>query len=138
MQAVIINTAGDSRGNPGPAFIGVQVIDNQGKVLQEVSESIGNATRDFAEYLAVMRGLQVAIELFETKTREMQIEVRLGSEMVKKQLSNESPIKEPGFVPYFIEIHNLRVSSFPQITFTYLDNDGISEAGRLVKEALDA
>jgi len=138
MKKITIFTAGSSRGNPGPAAIGAQIVDAKGTVVREVSEAIGNATNSFAEYYAVMRGLQVAKEVFGKSTKEMQVEVRLDSELVKKQLNGEYQINEPGLVPYFIEIHNMKVTSFPRITFTHIKREFNKEADRLVNVALDA
>ena len=103
-----------------------------------MSETIGNATNNFAEYYAVMRGLQEAKDVFGKSTKQMQVEVKLDSELVKKQLSAEYQIKEPGLVPFFIEIHNMRIASFPRITFTHISRELNKEADRLVNEALDA
>lgn len=138
MKKITIFTDGGSRGNPGPAAVGVQVVDAMGTVVREVSERIGNATNNFAEYHAVMRGLQTAKEVYGKSTKDMQVEVKLDSELVKKQLSGEYQIKEPGLVPYFIEIHNMRVASFPRITFTHVRREHNQEADRLVNKALDA
>lgn len=138
MKKITIFTDGGSRGNPGPAAIGVQIVDARGTTVREVSETIGNATNNLAEYYAVMRGLQTAKEVYGKSTKEMQIEIKLDSELVKKQLNAEYQIQEPGLVPYFIEIHNLRVSSFPNLTLTHIGRELNKEADRLVNEALDA
>jgi ribonuclease HI len=138
METITIYTDGGSRGNPGPSAIGVFICDQKGTMIKEVAEPIGNATNNFAEYQAVMRGLQVAKEHFGKKTKELQFELKLDSELVKKQLNGEYQIKEPGLVPHFIEIHNLRVSSFPNLTLTHVRRELNKEADRLVNEALDA
>ncbi len=138
METITIFTEGGSRGNPGPAAVGVHIVDPKGLVLKELAETIGNATNNFAEYHAVMRGLQVAKELFGEKTMNMHFEVKLDSELVKKQLNNEYQIKEPGLVPYFIEVHNMRVSSFPNLILTHISRELNVEADRLVNEALNA
>ena len=138
METITIFTDGGARGNPGPAAIGVYMVGADGTVLKEVSETIGNATNNFAEYQAVMRGLQTAKEHFGKKTKELQFEIKLDSELVKKQLNGEYQIKEPGLVPHFIEIHNMRVSSFPNLTLTHVRRELNKEADRLVNKALDA
>lgn len=120
METITIITSGTAQGNPGPATIDVRVIDDAGTVVVEVSETIGNGTDNFASYYAVLRGLQTAIDRFEEKTKESMFQIKLDNELVKKQLNAESQIKEPGLVPYFIEIHNLRVSNFPNLTFEYI------------------
>ena len=67
----------------------------------------------------------------------MIFEIRLDSELVKKQLNSEYQIKEPGLVPMFIEIHNMRVESFPHINFVLVPTEDVNEADRLVREVLD-
>lgn len=138
MKKITIFTDGGSRGNPGPAAVGAQIVDAKGTVVREISETIGNATNNFAEYYAVMRGLQVAVEVFGKSTKSMQVEVKLDSELVKKQLNAEYQIKEPGLVPYFIEIHNMRIAFFPRLTYTHIRREFNKEADRLVNQALDA
>ena len=137
MEKVTIFTHGESRGNPGPAAVGVQIMDEKRKVLEEVSESIGNAPDDYAEYFAVIRGLQVAKDHFNKQTKEIDFELCLSSEVVKKQLNNEETITHPGLVPHFIEIHNMRVESFPNLTFANISLKKNKEADRLVNESLD-
>ncbi len=137
MEKVIAYTDGGARGNPGPSGIGVQIQDEHGKVLKEVSQFLGNATNNFAEYNGVMVALQTLKAMYGKKTKEMQFELRMDSELVKKQLNNEYQIKEPGLVPYFIEIHNLRVSNFPHLTLTHIPREKNKEADRLSNEAMD-
>lgn len=138
MNTITIFTDGGSRGNPGPAAVGAQILAADGTVVKEVSETIGNATNNYAEYMAVVRALQVVKEVFGKKTKEMQFELKLDSELVKKQLNGEYQIKEAGLVPLFIEIHNLRVAAFPNLTLTHVRRELNKEADRLVNEALDA
>ena len=138
MEHILIYCDGGARGNPGPSAIGVQVVDAEGKVLKEVSKKIGNATNSFAEYQAVLQGLETTELHFGKKTRDIHFEIKLDSELVKKQLNNETQIMEPGLVPFFIAIHNMRVSNFPNLTFTQISQELNKEADRLVNEALDA
>ena len=62
MSRLTVNVDGGSRGNPGPAAIGVVVRDDGGKVLGEVGETIGVATNNVAEYRALLRGIELAAE----------------------------------------------------------------------------
>lgn len=137
MEKVIAYTDGGARGNPGPAAVGVHIIDESGKVLREVKEAIGNATNNFAEYQGVVTALLALKELYGKKTKEMAFEIRMDSELVKKQLNHEYQIKEPGLVPLFMEIHNVRVANFPNLTLTHVPREKNKEADRLVNEALD-
>lgn len=137
MEKIIAYTDGGSRGNPGPAAVGVQIQDETGKVLKEVTEFLGNATNNFAEYQGVLVALQTLKSLYGKKTKEMDFEIRMDSELIKKQLNHEYQVKEPGLVPFFIEIHNLRVAHFPNLTLTHVLREKNKEADRLVNECLD-
>jgi ribonuclease HI len=137
MKKVICYTAGGAQGNPGPAAIGVYITDAAGIVLKEVGRTIGNGTNNYAEYHAVMVALETVRQIFDEDTKTTDVEIRLDSELVKKQLNGESQINEPGLVPLFIAIHNLRVASFPNIVFTQIPQEQNTEADRLVNEALD-
>lgn len=137
METIIAYTDGGARGNPGPAAAGVYITNSAGEKIKEVKESLGNGTNNFAEYYGVMLALETLKQLYGKKTKEMAFEIRLDSELVKKQLNAEYQIKEPGLVPMFIQIHNLRVSSFPNLSFTHVRRELNKEADRLVNEALD-
>jgi ribonuclease HI len=136
MEKVICYTKGEARGNPGPAGIGVYIVDKAGVVQKEVSQTIGNSTADFAEYYAVMTCLQTLQTLYGEQSTTMQFELRLENEVVQQQLNNELPITHPGLVPMFIEIHNMRVTSFPNLSCTRIKETENTHATRLVHEAL--
>lgn len=138
MEKIVAYTDGGSRGNPGPAAIGVYIQDANGTGLKEVAEYIGNSTNNFAEYQAVATALETLKKMYGKKTKDMAFELRMDSELVKKQLNYEYQIKDPGLVPLFIGIHNLRVSSFPNLTLTHVPREKNKEADRLVNEAMDA
>ena len=138
MEKVICYTGGGATGNPGPAAIGVYITDVVGSMMSEVGQTIGNSTAPFAAYQAVLVGLQTLKSLLGEACRTTDIVLSLDNAFVTQQLNDEVEIKEPGFVPMFIEIHNMRVSSFPHLTFALIPTEQNSEATRLVNEALSA
>ena len=74
-------------GNPGPAGAGVFITDADGKVLKEVSKFLGHQTNNFAEYEAVIIALEEAKKLIpKEKRKTAEIEVRMDSELVQRQL----------------------------------------------------
>ena len=121
METISIYAVGLSASNPGPATISVQINAADGRALHDISQSIGNATDDFAAYQAVASGLLAAAQICGGKTVDMRFELRLKNKSVKEQLSAEAQIDNPGLVPLFIEIHNLRVAQFPNLVFAYLE-----------------
>jgi ribonuclease HI len=136
METFLAYTAGEAHGNPGPAAIGVSVTTKAGDVVEEVHKAIGNGTDNFAEYYAVVVALDTLKQIYGDKTTSLKFDIMLDSVFVHKQLVGESPIKEPGLVGFFIEIHNQQVASFPHLTFTVLPREHNQAAHRLVQEAL--
>lgn len=134
MKKVIVYSDGGARGNPGPSGIGVYITDEEGKVLQEVSEYIGEATNNIAEYMAVQRGLQVLSLILDDTS--ILVEWKLDSELVQKQLAGEYKVKNPGLREIFNEIQRLR-AKFPNLSITHVRREFNKEADRLVNEALD-
>ncbi len=52
---------GGSRGNPGPAGVGVRILNtNQHSVIVEKSIFLGHTTNNVAEYMGLIHGLQLA------------------------------------------------------------------------------
>lgn len=137
MEKIIVNTDGGARGNPGPAGIGVVVANEAGDVLKEHHAFLGNATNNFAEYTAVAVALKGLKKMFGKETKDIEFELRLDSELVQRQLSGQYQIKNPELVPIFIEIHNLRVSDFPHITFVHVRREANKHADLLANKAMD-
>ena len=104
IKKLIIYADGGSRGNPGPAAIGVVIYDEKGKVLKEYSESVGTGTNNEAEYQAVIFALKKAKAIFgKKKTKETEFEVRSDSELLVKQLNGKYKILEPKIQPLFLQ-----------------------------------
>lgn len=137
MKRIICHTDGGARGDPGIAGVGVVARSETGGLLFEGSQFIGNATINYAEYAAVVLVLSELKKRLGKETKKCAIEIRMDSELVQKQLSGEYQIKEPSLVPQFIEIHNLRVSSFPNIKFVHVRREENKDADRLANEAMD-
>lgn len=137
MKKIICYTDGGARGNPGIAGVGIVVTTPTGELIFEGSQFLGNATNNYAEYAAVVLVLTELKKRFGKETKECDIEIRMDSELVQKQLSYEYQIKEPSLVPQFIEIHNLRVSAFPHIRFVHIRREENMRADKLANEAMD-
>ncbi len=137
MNTIIMHTDGGARGNPGPAAIGIYVTSSEGEVVVEHKQAIGNATNNYAEYQAVLIGLELLKKKFGAPLKDIKVIVKLDSELVQRQLSHEYQIKDPTMVALFIAIHNLRVSAFGDIEFVHVPRAENKDADRLVNEALD-
>ncbi|OIO05420.1 hypothetical protein AUJ26_03285 [Candidatus Falkowbacteria bacterium CG1_02_37_21] len=131
MKKFIIYTDGGARGNPGPAGIGVVIYDENRKMVAEVSEFLGVATNNQAEYKAVIAAFKKAIEL-----GGEELEFYLDSELVVKQLKREYKVKNKELAPLFLNIHNLSIG-FKKITYQHIPRAQNSVADRLANEAMD-
>lgn len=133
-----IHTDGGARGNPGPAGAGAVIADEKGNVLKEISKFLGRQTNNFAEYEAVILALEELKKLIpKAKRKDANVEVKMDSELVTRQLMGKYQIKEPTLFPQYIKMHNLRVAEFPHMTFSHIRREQNGEADRLANEAMD-
>lgn len=132
MRTIIVHTDGGSRGNPGPAGIGV-VIEFDANT-EEISACIGIATNNQAEYQAVIHGLTWVKENIKD---DMTVECLLDSQLVVEQLKGNYKMKNEGLKPLFWQIRELIIDLGGKVTFTHIPREENAEADRLVNKALD-
>lgn len=130
IEHVIIHTDGGSRGNPGPAAIGA-VIEANGRIVQTVSRSIGQATNNQAEYQALHAALEIAVAVGAKRA-----EVFADSELMVKQLRGEYKMKNKDLGPWFIKVQSL-INQIGRVTLTSIPRDENTAADALVNQALD-
>jgi ribonuclease HI len=133
----ILYTDGGSRGNPGPAGIGVVIQNGKGEILKKYGEAIGKKTNNEAEYQALIFGLKKMKQVFGKKEMaQAQIEARLDSELIVNQLNHKYKIEEPNLQKLFLEVWNL-MFDFGPIKFKAIPREQNKEADWLVNQALD-
>ena len=85
-EEIYIYTDGGSRGNPGPAAIGVVILDKNKKTIKEFGEYLGEQTNNFAEYSALVAALKKAKQILgKDKISQIKINVLMDNEIVVKQ-----------------------------------------------------
>ena len=132
----LIHTDGGSRGNPGPAALGV-VIEGDDIGRKEYSEYLGETTNNVAEYTAVVFALKKLKQLVGSEAvRESTVTVHADSELLVKQLNGEYKVKEGGIQKLFLEVWNLRLD-FGRVTFTHIPREKNQRADRMVNQELD-
>lgn len=136
MKKITVFTDGGARGNPGPAAIGVQVLDDSNEVVTEVSQTIGEATNNVAEYTAVKVAMEHLKQVF-PDTKALQVLCKLDSQLVERQLSGAYKIKDQNLKIYVDAIKVLE-HEFSSVTYEHIPRSENKEADRLVNEALDA
>lgn len=124
-------TDGGARGNPGPAGIGAVLKNEDKEIVARVSEYIGAATNNQAEYSALIRGLEKAKEI-----GAKEVECFLDSELVVKQMNREYRVKDKNLALLFTKVWNLSLG-FKKVTFSHIMREYNQEADRLVNEAID-
>ena len=92
-------TDGASRGNPGPAAIGVVFKLKDGVELAEHSEAIGRATNNVAEYRAVVAALEHC-----RRWRVKRVNLIMDSELIVRQLHGTYRVKSPDLRPLYQQV----------------------------------
>ena len=69
--------------------------------------------------------------------KKAQLEVKMDSELIVKQINHEYKIEEPNLQKLFLQVWNLMLD-FSQIKFVAIARKQNKEADKLVNEALDA
>ena len=127
-----VHTDGAARGNPGPAAIGVVIQDESGRVIYEMSRSLGVRTNNEAEYLALIAALEY---LKEARAREA--DFYLDSELVVRQLNGQYKVKEPRLKSLHGQATML-LNAVPAHTLRHVRRKENARADELANEALDA
>jgi ribonuclease HI len=122
---------GGSRGNPGPAGYGVQIVDGEGRVLAELYQALDHATNNVAEYKGLLAALDWALD-----QGVKILHVRSDSELLVRQLKGEYRVKNPGLQPLYQEAR-ARVARIGKVTFEHVRREFNREADRLANLAMD-
>jgi len=138
MKKITIYTDGGSRGNPGPAAIGVVFSNEKGQAIKEYSEFLGDdLTNNEAEYEAVIFALKKFKQLFGKKiAQDSETELRSDSELLVKQLNGGYKVLDSKIQQLFLTVWNLKLD-FKKVKFKLIGREKNQEADRLVNEALD-
>jgi ribonuclease HI len=128
---VIVNCDGAARGNPGPAGIGAVVTSPSGRILAEVSEGIGVATNNVAEYRAALEGLRRARAL-----GAKDVLLRSDSRLLIEQLAGRFRVKNPTLIRLHGEVRSL-LKEFQGVRFEHVPREFNKEADRLANRGVD-
>jgi len=123
---------GASRGNPGPAALGVAVVDGRGRVVAEVAEYLGKATNNVAEYRALLRALD------EARARGAdELEIFADSDLLVQQVNGTYRVKSPHLIPLHEEA-TAALREFRRWRITHIPRQGNAAADALANKAIDA
>jgi ribonuclease HI len=125
---------GGARGNPGPAAIGAVVLDPATAPparLATVSERIGIATNNVAEYRALLAGLEAARD-FPARA----VSVRADSQLLIRQLEGRYRVKQAHLRPLHEEARAL-LAAYDEVDLAHVPREDNAVADALVNAALD-
>lgn len=130
-ETITLQFDGGSRGNPGPAGIGVVLRAADGTPLVTLGRFIGRATNNVAEYKALITAMQQARQL---DARRVKI---LGdSELVVKQMRGEYRVKNPHLRVLYEEAREL-LAQFDAATIDHNYRNNNALADKLANRAMD-
>ena len=132
-KKLLLYTDGASRGNVGPSAIGFTICDENGCVLKEYSEYIGDATNNEAEYKALIKGLECAMGLSRGK-----IECLSDSELMVRHLNRIYRVRSERLKPLIERVYNLE-KFFEHVTYQHVRriSSMLARADELANKALD-
>jgi ribonuclease HI len=130
-ETVTLEFDGGSRGNPGPAGIGVVVRAKDGTPIVTLGRCIGRATSNVAEYTALITALEEAKKLGAKK-----ILIRGDSELIIKQMRGEYRVKHPDLRVLYDDAQHL-LHQFDEAKIEHNLRGKNELADKLVNMALD-
>ena len=130
-ETLTLQFDGGSRGNPGPAGIGVVVAAADGTPLVTLGRFIGRATNNVAEYRALITAMQEALKL-----GAQRVVIRGDSELVIKQMTGVYRVKNPDMKVLYDEAQTV-LRSFASAKFTHNLREKNELADALANRAMD-
>lgn len=136
MSKIKVYTDGASRGNPGESGIGIVIYDSTGAVLKTWNEYTGKSTNNQAEYLALIKSLDLLKELKESTQIDL-IEFYADSELMVKQLRLEYKVKDEGLKPLFKKFNTLINELKIPYKINHIERKLNKEADKLANMGID-
>ncbi|MGQ9678474.1 MAG: ribonuclease HI family protein [bacterium] len=86
----IVEIDGSARYNPGPAGIGIRILNPDNSLIKEISRFIGIKTNNQAEYEALV----VALKELRTISPNHPVVIKTDSELIYRQLKGEYQVRD--------------------------------------------
>jgi ribonuclease HI len=127
-----VYTDGASRGNPGPAGVGVVIEDDRGMRLRGLHRWLGVTTNNEAEYQALIEGLKAVADW-----KPDRVELYLDSKLVVEQMNGRYRVKSAELAPLYKRASDL-VQQLPEVKISHVDREKNKGADALANMAIDA
>jgi len=112
------------------------IYDEQHNEMSALSETIGIATNNVAEYKAVARALEHVASLVDD-TKAVKITLNLDSQLVERQLIGAYKVKDATLKLHCAEVQAL-MEQYSSVEFVHVKRELNQVADKLVNQALDA
>jgi probable phosphoglycerate mutase len=127
----VVYADGAARGNPGAAGAGAVLLDQDGRVVAELTRALGRATNNVAEYNGLILGLEEA-----QRRGADAVDVRMDSMLVVQQMRGVWRVKHPGLQPLARRARELLLS-FPEREIRYIPREENLLADAMSNRAID-
>lgn len=128
---VLIHIDGASRGNPGDSSYGFAVMDSNHRMIYEGCGYIGKTTNNVAEYTALQKALEWALQ-----SGIRSAEIRTDSELLAKQIQGKYKVRSVHLQQLYLRCRSL-MSEFTRIRIRHVPRSENRNADRLANQALD-
>ncbi len=135
--SINIFTDGGSRGNPGPAALGVYIENQSGMTLEEIGRAIGINTNNIAEYSAIVEGLSWVNSHKKDMPELKKVCFYMDSQLAASQLNGLYRIKNAGLRELLFKAKQLEAEIGLPVTYTHVPREQNKKADRMVNLALD-
>lgn len=122
---------GASRGNPGPAGVGVIIYDEKKKLVDELCEYIGKTTNNVAEY----RALLIALERARSLGAETLI-IYSDCELLIRQMAGEYRVKDKTLRNFYQRARG-NLKNFRRVDIRYIARERNKRADRLANKGIN-
>ncbi len=136
MKTLSVYTDGGSRGNPGPAALGVVILEED-TPIHKIGKTLGITTNNVAEYSAILASLEWIAQNRELIGDISGINFFMDSLLACQQLKGIYKIKQPHLQEIMIKIRKIEIALRVKITYTHIPREKNKEADRMVNLALD-
>lgn len=138
MNELQIFTDGGSRGNPGPAGIGIWVVDEQQQSVYSQATFIGHSTNNQAEYEAFLASLEWLVGYVSAQpTAVKKVSWWLDSKLVVEQLNRRWKIKHNQLVILANKAWKLLDQLPCEYQITHIPREQNQQADALANQAMD-
>jgi len=129
-QTYALEFDGASKGNPGPAGLGVVIYDSTGAIVHKLGQALPESTNNEAEYEACIAGLKLA-----KKLGIKRLSIRTDSELVAKQLTGEYKIRKRELIELASQVNSL-LDGFESYTIRHIPREQNVLADKLASSAI--